>query len=174
MHRFNKPHRPIVAVVVGLLALLTTLTASLLLPAASQASVAVEQISNDADPVRLATFRTATCRRATRKRAIIKFTATARANGYVLRVDLFRKGRSHDLQYGPDSGAAFSVRGPAGYFSNVHAPPNAPLGGGAIEFNRRGTRMGLGFVPAFNETITSAVSVAGGLTCKYPKKKRRR
>lgn len=148
---------------------------ALLAPSASQANVDVQQTDEAGNTTQLASFKSAKCRRGT-KRALLKFTAKGKSNGWTLTVDIFRGGNLRDnlLTYGGDVDAQFTVSGPGGSFSNLNRPPNAPPGGGAIVFGRGGKRMGLGFSPAFNQSITGSVSVAGGLNCQYPKKKKRR
>jgi hypothetical protein len=79
-----------------------------------------------------------------------------------------------NLAYGGDGPADFTVTGPDGSWTNLNRPPDAPPGGGAIVFNQKRTRMGIGFAPAFDETFSSSIEMAGGLKCQYPKKKRRR
>jgi hypothetical protein len=132
-------HRPVFRA-----ALLATLAIALSLPAASQADVRV-LLNDEQGGTELASFKTASCRRGKGKRpASLKFTAKAKSsNGYTSTVDLFTTGRSHDLQYGGPN--QFTVRGPAGEWTNLNRPPNAPPGGGAIQFNAKRTRMGLGF-----------------------------
>lgn len=157
--------------------LLTTavlaLTAGLLVPASAQARVTL-YLNAEAGLTELATFSTAKCRKGKGKRAAqLKFTASARSsNGYRLRVDLFTRGLEHNLAYGGPN--QFTAVGPEGEWSNLNVPPNAPPGGGGIEFNRKKTRMGLAFSPAFSSTGSVTASVTGGLKCKYPKKKKRR
>lgn len=156
-------------VLVGVLAL------SLTLPAMSQANVEVARISNDADPVPLASFASAKCQKATKKKALLKFIATAKNRGYTLHVNIYRSvSSSNMLTYGSDGDAEFTVSGPGGSWSNLNRPPNAPPGGGAIAFNGKRTRMGLGFSPAFSDNLSTGISVAGGLNCKYPKKKKKK
>ncbi len=142
---------------------------ALSLPAAANADVRV--LNNDGT---LVSFKTAACKKATKKGALLKFIATAKSGGYTLRVNIFRLSRSINLTYGGDGPADFTVTGPGGSWTNLNRPPNAPPGGGAIVFNSKRTRMGLGFSPAFDDALASTVGVGGGLTCKYPKKKRRR
>jgi len=150
------------------------LTTGLLAPASAQASV--KAFGNGENGLfELATFKTAKCRKGKGKsEESLKFTATAKSsNGYRLSVDLFTRGLEHNLAYGGPN--QFTVEGPAGVWSNLNVPPNAPPGGGGIEFNRKKTRMGLAFSPAFPSAGGSVTaSVTGGLKCKYPKKKKRR
>ena len=150
-----------------------TLLAGLLVPASAQARVKLF-LNGENGLTELATFSTAKCRKGKGKSEdSLKFTATARSsNGYRLSVDLFTRGREHNLAYGGPN--QFTAEGPAGEWSNLNVPPNAPPGGGGIEFNRKKTRFGLAFSPAFSSTGDITASVTGGLKCKYPKKKKRR
>jgi len=146
---------------------------ALAFPAASQAAVQVIQSDEEGNQTTLASFPTAKCVKG--KGNFLTFHAKAKRGGWSLSVNIFRtRAREVDLEYGSDGNADFTVKGPEGLFTNLFRPPNAPPGGGAIAFNRKKTRMGLGFAPTFNEGFSSSVSVAGGLKCKYPKKKRRR
>src|SRR4051794_35926777 len=148
-------------------------------PAAAQANVVISlNDGGDATDTILAQFKTAKCRRSKSKRpGGLKFTATARplaqfGSGHKLEVDLFTTGRSHDLAYGGAN--QFTYTGPARGGEKLNLPPNEPPRGGGVEFNAKMTRMGLGFTPAFSADSDKTVSVTGGLTCKYPKPKRRR
>jgi hypothetical protein len=148
-------------------------TVLVLAPSASHAAVEVVQSDEEANQTTLVSFPTAKCVKG--KGRLLTFHAKAKRAGWSLSVNIFRtRAREVDLEYGSDGNADFTVRGPQGEFTNLFRPPNAPPGGGAIAFNRKKTRMGLGFSPTFNENFSSSVSVAGGLKCKYPKKKRRR
>jgi opacity protein-like surface antigen len=130
----------------ALAAVVAAVLASLALPAASQANVDVQQTDEAGNTTQLASFKSAKCRRGN-KRALLKFTAKGKNNGWTLTVDIFRGGNLRDnlLTYGGDGDAQFTVSGPGGSFSNLNRPPNAPPGGGAIVFGRGGKRMGLGF-----------------------------
>ncbi len=147
---------------------------SLAVPATSQAAVDVLQGDEEGNVTTLVSFKTAKCRKASRKGAFLKFAADAKRGGWTLRVNVFTRAREMDLVYGSDGPADFTVTGPGGTFTNLNRPPNAPPGGGAIVFNAKRTRMGLGFQPTFNEDLSGSVDVGGALKCKYPKKKRRR
>ena len=154
---------------VGALALL-----AFALPSASQAEVVVLHSTENGDTTQIASFSSAQCRRAKTKKALLQFTATAKKGGFRLSVDIFRGLASYNpLVYGSDGDSQFTVAGGGSSWSNLNRPPDAPPGGG-IAFNAKRTRMGLGFSPAFNPSISDPVSVAGGLTCKYPKKKKKK
>ena len=151
------------------------LAAGLLVPASSSQASVLLSLNDGEGGTELATFRTAKCRKGkSKRRNALKFTATARSgNGYRLSVDLFSSAREVNFAYGGPN--QFTAEGPAGEWSNLNVPPNAPPGGGGVEFNRKRTRMGLAFAPAFSSIGSdSTVNVTGGLTCKYPKKKKRR
>jgi opacity protein-like surface antigen len=153
---------------------LLVVSLALAVPAAASANVVV--LSSDGNQV--VAFTTAKCRKATKKAARLRFIATAKSGGYTLHVNIWQHlppaGEAITMTYGGDGPADFSVFGPGGSWSNLNRPPNAPPGGGAIVFNAKRTRMGLGFQPAFDQAISSSVDVGGGLTCKYPKKKKKR
>ena len=157
----------------GCLSAAVALAIALALPSASTAEVRV--LLNDGEGgTLLAEFASAKCQRGVGKRAnSLKFTATAiSTNGYRLSVDLFGSGNGQQLAYGGPSQISFE--GPAGVWSSLISPPNAPPGGGAVSFNASKTRIGVGFSPMFDQSMQYAVAVAGGMTCKYPRKKRGR
>ena len=143
----------------------------LALPASSHAAVDVVQ-SESGD--KLVSFKTAKCKKGLRKGNGLKFIATAKKGPWRLSVNVWTTARDMNLTYGGDGPADFTVSGPGGSWTNLNRPPDAPPGGGAIVFNPKRTRMGIGFQPAFDDTFSSSIEMAGGLTCKYPKKKRRR
>jgi hypothetical protein len=143
----------------------------LALPASSHAAVDVLQGDGG---VPVVSFKTAKCKKNLRKGNGLKFIATAKKNGWRLSVNVWTNARDMSLAYGGDGPADFTVTGPGGSWTNLNRPPDAPPGGGAIVFNQKRTRMGIGFAPAFDETFSSSIEMAGGLKCQYPKKKRRR
>jgi hypothetical protein len=156
-----------------LFALLAVVIAGLAVPAVAQANLTVLKDQEDADPVELVTFKTAKCKKTSKKKADIKFSAVAKKSGYKLTVKVAELGREFDIQYAVGD-VAFSLRGPGGPWSSVFKPPTG-VPAGALRFNSsKKTRMALGFSPAFNESLTSTVSLGGAVTCKYKKKKRRR
>lgn len=58
-------------------------------------------------------------------------------------------------------------------YSNQFQPSFPVPGFGKFTFASKGKRMGMGFAPAmWSDDLTTAVVVAGGLECRYPKKKR--
>jgi hypothetical protein len=58
-------------------------------------------------------------------------------------------------------------------YSNQFVPPYPVPGAGQIRFSPKGKRMGIGFGPAmWSDDSSSAVVLAGGLECRYPRKKR--
>jgi hypothetical protein len=156
-----------------LLTLLAAVIAGLAVPAVSQANLTVLQDQKDADPVQLVTFKTAKCRKATKKKASLRFIATSKKSGYRLSVNVWKRGRELDLQFGGDSPADINISGPAGSWPTLNKPSTGTAAG-ALHFNGKKTRLGLGFSPIFDEGFSSTVSVGGALKCKYKKKRRRR
>jgi hypothetical protein len=148
---------------------LSVVVLGLCAPAAANASV---QVLHSDSGSKLVAFKTAKCQKATKKGAILKFIATAKSHGYTLHVNIYQLSDDMLLTYGGDGPADFTVSGPGGSWSNLNRPPDAPPAGGAIVFNAKKTRLGLGFQPALNESLTSGIDLAGGLTCQYPKKKK--
>jgi hypothetical protein len=58
-------------------------------------------------------------------------------------------------------------------YSNQFEPPYPVPGFGEINFSANGKRMGIGFGPAmWSDDFSSAVVLAGGLECRYPRKRR--
>lgn len=58
-------------------------------------------------------------------------------------------------------------------WTNENVPPYPVPGLGEINFTPNGKQVGLGFGPEmFNREFSSAVVVAGGFECTYPKKKK--
>lgn len=149
---------------------LGVLVMALSIPSVAQANVRVL----NPDGTALVSFKSATCKKATKKKALLKFIATAKSGGYRLSVNIFRLSNDIDLVYGGDGPADFTVSGPGGSWTNLNRPPDAPPGGGGIRFNAKKTRMALGFSPAFDDSLSSTVGVGGALTCKYPKKKKKK
>jgi len=142
----------------------------LALPASSQANVDVVDSGGGGTIV---SFKTAKCKKGLRKGNGLKFIATAKKGPWKLSVNVWTSARDMSLTYGGDGPADFTVSGPGGSWTNLNRPPDAPAGGGAIVFNPKRTRMGIGFQPAFDETFSSAVEMGGGLKCIYPKKKKK-
>jgi hypothetical protein len=105
------------------------------------------------------------------------FLATATNRGYELlaRVHPFRGFQDYALQRGHATGRYVVLSSPAHVtYASDYVPPYPVPGAGAINFADHGTLMGVGFSPMFSEDGSDAVTVAGVLTCHYPKKKRRR
>jgi hypothetical protein len=149
---------------------LGALVLALSIPAAANANVRVL----DSDGTSIVSFKSAACKKASKKGALLKFIATAKSGGYKLTVNIYRLSNDIGLIYGGDGPADFTVRGPGGSWTNLNRPPQAPPGGGAIKFNAKRTRLALGFSPAFDDALSSTVGVGGALTCKYPKKKKKK
>jgi hypothetical protein len=150
---------------------LLVLLAALAVPAAASAKVIVL----DSEANQLVSFSSAKCQKATKKSASLRFIATAKSSGYTLHVNIWQMPSGTEpeiMTYGGDGPADFTVTGPAGSWTNLNRPPDAPPGGGAIRFNAKKTRLGIGFQPAFDQSFSSSIDMAGGLTCHYPKKKK--
>jgi hypothetical protein len=156
-----------------LLALLAIAIAGLAVPAVSHANLKVLQDRKDADPVELVTFKTAKCRKGAKNSRLLKFHAGAKKSGYKLSVNVWERGRELDLKFGGDSPADINISGPAGSWSTLNKPSTG-TGVGALHFNGKKTRLGLGFSPMFDDSLSSTISVGGALKCKYKKKRRRR
>jgi hypothetical protein len=82
----------------------------------------------------------------------------------------------YDLVLDPNPTAylRFSEKGEyaSGGYSNEFVPPYPVPGFGQINFSSNGKQVGLGFGPAmWNRDASDAVVLAGGLECRYPKKK---
>ena len=100
------------------------------------------------------------------------FRAKATDSGYTLKVTIQAFGgysRDYDLSYG-GSDPQFVISGPGGPYSNANTFPNPPPFGGTIHFNPRGTKMAIGFIDAFNPSLSADVAFAGAMTCQRPKK----
>ncbi|MGH8164049.1 MAG: hypothetical protein ACREP1_06925, partial [Rhodanobacteraceae bacterium] len=105
------------------------------------------------------------------------FEAVASERGWRLRVRIrpFSGFRPYKLVRGYFNGTYISLDPPgsAGEYASDFVPPYHIPSGGQISFSNHGSIMGGGFYPMFNQAGTDAVGVAGGLTCHYPKRKRR-
>src|SRR3954454_4204825 len=100
------------------------------------------------------------------------FRATATDSGYTLKVTIKAfggYGQDYDLAFG-GTDPVFTISGPGGPYSNANAPPNPPPFGGLIHFNPRGTKMAIGFIDAFNSSLSADVAFAGAMTCQRPKR----
>jgi hypothetical protein len=106
------------------------------------------------------------------------FEAVARKQGWDLRIRVrpFTGFHAYDLVRGFFNGTYISLNPPgsAGEYASDYVPPYHIPSGGQISFANHGSIVGGGFYPMFNGAGTDAVGVAGGLTCRYPKGKRRR
>jgi opacity protein-like surface antigen len=125
----------------------------------------------------VAVFKKAKCTKTKRKSFFLTSTST---NGqYELSAVILRDFsgfHSYDLalEDNPSDYLRVSPKGSAeGGWSNEFVPPYPVPGFGEINFTPNGKQVGLGFGPAmWNREFTSAVVVAGGLECTYPKKKK--
>jgi hypothetical protein len=121
----------------------------------------------------LAIFKTAKCVKGKRN-----FHAEATSGSYEL--DAFVRGFSGFHKYrlalgslNPDIVFQSRVAGTPAY-SNQFSPPFPVPGSGLIKFSSNGRRVGIGFGPAmWSDDSSSAVVLAGGLECRYPRKPRR-
>jgi hypothetical protein len=105
------------------------------------------------------------------------FTAVGYQNSYILyvRIRHFTGFHKYALRRGVFTGTWIEVRNPAlVWFASDYVPPYPVPGGGEINFADHGMRLGGGFYPMFNQTGTDGVGTAGGLKCRYPKKRARR
>ena len=119
-----------------------------------------------------AEFHTAKCNKLKDGRFI---ATTKRVNGYKLIavIDAFKGFGVYDLSQGrnADPYVIVSMNGGATRYSNLFEPPFPSPGFGQIRFSRGGKLMGVGYHPAYSMAGDDAVTVAGVLTCKYPKRK---
>jgi len=148
---------------------LALIALALSMPAAANANVQVLSAEGD----ELASFKSASCKKGSKK--LLSFTGLAKSGGWKLRVNIFHGLTAEkDIVYGGDGDVDFHITGPGGSFTNLNRPPKAPPGGGTVRFNGSRKRMAIGFTAAFNGSFTQSVGIGGALTCKYPKKKKRR
>ena len=120
----------------------------------------------------VATFTSAKC-----KISKIGFFSDATDNGWRLEADVipFDGFKHYKLERGHFTPQVVKLRSPSGvHFASDYVPPYPVPGGGAINFSKDGALMGVGFSPMFSEDGSDAVTVAGTLTCHYPKKKGKR
>jgi hypothetical protein len=119
----------------------------------------------------LAIFKTAKCRKG--KHA---FHAEATDGQYELDAFIreFTGFHKYDLALGsPNPSIVFqSKHSGTPVYSNQFEPPFPVPGFGQINFSSNGKHMGAGFGPAmWSDDFSTAVVLAGGLECRYPKKK---
>lgn len=107
------------------------------------------------------------------------FSAVGRTKdrSYTLDVQILRSwrgfGEDYSLFFGLED-PAFFLHGPDDLYSNAYPVPGTPpgtVGGGAIHFSGNGKQLRIGFAPAANEAFTKSVVFAGGMKCKYPRKR---
>jgi hypothetical protein len=130
----------------------------------------------------LAIFKTAKCTKGKPRKGGVSFYADATStNGeYELLAAIvlgFTGFHEYDLTLSPDANPylRFSRVGDfaSGGYSNEFVPPYPVPGFGQINFSKDGRRMGVGFGPAmWSRDFSDAVVLAGGLECRYPRKKR--
>jgi hypothetical protein len=103
------------------------------------------------------------------------FFSDAFSAGYHLTafIDPFSGFHHYRLSRGHFAPQYVSLTSPSGVqYASDFVPPYPVPGEGAINFSRNGRLMGVGFSPMFSEDGSDAVTVAGVLVCKYPKRKR--
>lgn len=113
-----------------------------------------------------AVFLSATCREQTVNH-VAQFHATAKSGSYKLQVSIkpFTGYHTYALHW-QTADPGFVVDGPGGPFSNVYWPGGTPPNeGGAITFEASGAIMGLGFLEAWNRTISDSIVLAGTVPC---------
>ncbi|QIG43562.1 hypothetical protein G5V58_13035 [Nocardioides anomalus] len=126
----------------------------------------------------LATFTKAKCyQQSRRKRFSAVATSTDKAWRLIVVVPAFAGfDRDYDVplaDYAPGNPTiVFRSSDPNGpVWSSLDVPPFPVPGFGQVTFARKGKLMGVGFGPAmWNEGATSAVTLAGVLSCSYKKK----
>jgi len=158
----------IVGFAVVLLAL--ALTAPTALAGSTDAGVNVIGENDQA----LATFKTAKCTKSAHY-----FHAEAFSTDGQYELDAFIRGFTGFHKYDVTLGSTnptilFEDKHPGTpAYSNQFQPSFPVPGFGQINFSAKGKRMGIGFGPAmWSEDGSSAVVLAGGLECKYKKRKR--
>lgn len=122
----------------------------------------------------LATFTTAKCTKSAHY-----FHAEAFSTDRKYELDAFIRGFSGFHKYDVTLGSTnpsilFESTSPGTpAYSNQFQPAFPVPGFGQIDFSAKGKRVGIGFGPAmWSEDASTAVVLAGGLECKYKKKKR--
>jgi hypothetical protein len=122
----------------------------------------------------IAYFKTAKC-----KKGKAFFHAEAFSTDRQYELDAFIRGFSGFHKYDVTLGSTNpnilfdSVQPSAPIYGNQFQPSFPVPGFGQINFSAKGKRMGIGFGPAmWSEDGSTAVVLAGGLECKYPKKRR--
>ena len=116
-------------------------------------------------------FHTANC--GIRRKA---FGAVAYDRGWRLSVQIhpFTGFHPYALVRGRYNGTFLALISPSGTeYASDFIPPHHIPSGGQISFSNHGKTMGGGFYPMFTGDGSDAVGVAGGLTCHYPKHRRR-
>ena len=122
----------------------------------------------------LATFKTAKC---TKGRHFFHAEAFSTDGQYELDAFIreFTGFHKYDVALGSTNPSILFQSKTAGtpIYGNQFQPPFPVPGFGQINFAAKGKRMGIGFGPAmWSEDGSTAVVLAGGLECKYKKRKR--
>jgi hypothetical protein len=160
---------------IGLAGLLAML--ALMVPSGAAASVPAVTVFGSNDQM-LAKFTTAKCRKGTTRKGSFFAKAISTNGQYEIDVAIyfaFTGLHEYDLALEPEANPylRFSVEGDESGYSNEFVPPFPVPGFGQIRFSPNGKRMGIGFGPAmWNRDASDSVVLAGGLKCRYPKKRR--
>jgi hypothetical protein len=153
------------------------------LGAASSAAAAVPPGVDvlDHDSNVLVAFHSAKCFVANaRAKAPFSFQATAKSRGWSLNV-FFWKDESpafsgfhmYRLHFGVQSAISVSVFAPdRKFYSLEYAPPNPPASAGGMKLGPKGALMSVGAFAVFAPDLQTAVAIAGGLQCNYPRRRR--
>ena len=150
----------------------------LLLGAASAAAAAPGVTVLGEESTQVAVFKNAKC---TKSKKIKSFyiNSTSTNGQYELSAVIFKDFSGfHSYKLALDPSPSDYIRiSPKGNaengWTNENVPPYPVPGFGEINFTPNGKQVGLGFGPAmYNREFTSAVVVAGGFECTYPKKKK--
>jgi hypothetical protein len=163
---------------VGLTAALVTL--ALAAPVSALGYPGVKVIGQENQLI--ATFKTAKCTKGKPRKGAVSFYADAISTDgqYTLLAAIvqgFTGFHAYDLTLSTEAnpylrfGKASDKAG-EGDYSNEFVPPYPVPGFGQITFSPNGKRMGVGFGPAmWSRDFSDAVVLAGGLECKYKKRK---
>jgi hypothetical protein len=128
--------------------------------------------------VTLAVFKKAKCTKG-KKKTNFYIDSTSTNGKYELTASLLDFSGFHPYDLALDENASDFLRVSQkgvfdGGWSNEFVPPYPVPGFGQIRFSANGKQIGLGFGPAmWNRDFSSAVVLAGGLECTYPKKKKK-
>jgi hypothetical protein len=126
----------------------------------------------------VAVFKKAMCTKSKKSKSFY-IDSTSTDGQYELQVVIFKDFSGFHsyklaLETSPSDFIRVAPKGNAEHgWSNEFVPPYPVPGFGEINFTPNGKQVGLGFGPAmWNPDFSSAVVVAGGFECTYPKKKK--